>query len=1244
MINSPTLCLNMIVKDESHIIKKTLINLCDKFKFDYWVISDTESSDNTVEIIENFFKEKNIPGKIYHNQWVNFAHNRNLALEYAFEKTDLLLIFDADDEVVGTPIIHYSPEIHGYKMTFKSGSIQYQRTCLINNKKIWRYKSVLHEYIYCIDSNQQIGLVNGDYYLISGRSGARSKDSNKYLKDALMLETAYNDEKKINGELIGRYAYYCANSYKDANNILKSIEWYKINLKEEKSGWLQEKYVSCLELYRQLCKIDQQNQGFAYLIESYKYDKERVECIYELIKHYCCINMNEVAMAFFTLINLEININVSDKLFIDENISKFYLPYYMIIVADRLNNRQIGIAMYKKIFLSKPRIFDEWWIKNLIFNLQFFIDHIPENEKKNMSILANDYIKFLFNNNVQLNKFDILKKYSNLILTDYIFPEITQDTRQKCINSKNILVYTGFSNEPWNYSFSINNAIGGSEKAVAYLTKYFPKDYNIYISGGVKAEKIDNITYVPLDELRNLVNSEFFNTVIISRYVSFYEMFPETKFFQSYIWAHDIYLLPYGASLTSEEIVLKHNEKINGCICLTEFHKEEFIQKYPVLKEKINLINNGIICENFDFSLNKIKNRFIYSSCVERGLQNIIRLWPDLIDKIPDATLVIATYNKFPKENNDFEAKLSEEIQKYPSITFLGRLGTSELYKEMACSEFWFYPCIFPETSCITALEILMSGVIPVYYPFAALPYTLGTNGIKTSPGNEIIDILNLNKDEDKKKMLASAGIEYAQTCSWNSRAKEWEKVLFKENKYSIQIINLKKREDRKNAMIDKLSNHDISYTFFEAVHGKELEPSEYIKNLFRNNNFGYRKGVIGCALSHIKLYEQLINDNQTDLYVILEDDVEFIDGFVEKLERCINICKEFQYDYTYIGGFRVDKPNKNINNLSINKIKRDFFRNPDGCNGTGSYIVSKNGAKKFINYINIYGMQGAIDSPDLIFNSFEKIHSVNECIVKVEPYQNNTDIQFDYDKFVFESNVIIKEPNLEIKKYIQNWHNDFSIPNDHINFLKKIAIDFKPRVIYDIGANVLHWTREARKIWPNSEIIIFDAVQDVEFFYKEHNLKYNIGVLSDEDNKLVKFYGNTYNFGGNSYYKEIGSSKSNEIYPENLYTEYKTNKLSSVIVKNNFQLPDLIKIDVQGAELDIIKGSLNIINNAKFLIVELQHTQYNRGAPLADITIKFLEDNNWELIAPKFCDNGPDADYCFKNKRNNTIIIKDQN
>ena len=53
-----TICLNMIVKDESHIIKETLQKLCNKINFSYWVICDTGSSDNTPEIIQEFFKEK----------------------------------------------------------------------------------------------------------------------------------------------------------------------------------------------------------------------------------------------------------------------------------------------------------------------------------------------------------------------------------------------------------------------------------------------------------------------------------------------------------------------------------------------------------------------------------------------------------------------------------------------------------------------------------------------------------------------------------------------------------------------------------------------------------------------------------------------------------------------------------------------------------------------------------------------------------------------------------------------------------------------------------------------------------------------------------------------------------------------------------------------------------------------------------------------------------------------------------
>ena len=56
-----TLCLNMIVKDEAHIIENTLTKLLDKVKIDYWVISDTGSTDNTKQIIVDFFKCRDIP-------------------------------------------------------------------------------------------------------------------------------------------------------------------------------------------------------------------------------------------------------------------------------------------------------------------------------------------------------------------------------------------------------------------------------------------------------------------------------------------------------------------------------------------------------------------------------------------------------------------------------------------------------------------------------------------------------------------------------------------------------------------------------------------------------------------------------------------------------------------------------------------------------------------------------------------------------------------------------------------------------------------------------------------------------------------------------------------------------------------------------------------------------------------------------------------------------------------------------
>lgn len=129
-----TICLNMIVKNESHVIEKTLQNLCNKLRIDYWVISDTGSTDNTVELIENFFDKKQINGEIYNDEWQDFGHNRTLALNQAYNKTDYLFIFDADDKILGEINIPNNLDKDGYLLKIGT-DFTYNRPLLINNRK-----------------------------------------------------------------------------------------------------------------------------------------------------------------------------------------------------------------------------------------------------------------------------------------------------------------------------------------------------------------------------------------------------------------------------------------------------------------------------------------------------------------------------------------------------------------------------------------------------------------------------------------------------------------------------------------------------------------------------------------------------------------------------------------------------------------------------------------------------------------------------------------------------------------------------------------------------------------------------------------------------------------------------------------------------------------------------------------------------------------------------------------------------
>ena len=781
-MSKKTICLNMMVKNESHIIRETLVNICKYVKLDYWVISDTGSSDNTIDIIKSFFKEKEIQGEIHVNTWENFGHNRSLGLELSYNKADYVFIFDADDKICGNfklPVLKSDK----YFLTFKGNTINYKRALLVNNRKKWKFKGVLHEFL-CSDEPIGENTIEGDYYIFSGRTGNRSKDVNKYKKDAEILEKAFND-KNTEADLLPRYSFYLSQSYKDSGDILNAIKWYTKTL--GLNGWVQEKYYSCLMLGNLHLQQGNDKDALKFWLKTIEYDSERIEGIVKACEwgytnsNHCLVN---------TLYHRfhKYNHNPKDKLYLFYNLYNYHLEYYNSISSFYVNDKKSGYESCKNIIL-----YNGYNLEHTFNNFIYYIDYFKKDKDE---LLVNKIKEYLINPTISHSKRmsiwnklkDYLKKYKK------VWKEIDREIDKNRIIKKNeysssnkILIYTGLMYFPWNDSYMETHPLGGAEKAVVYLSRNLPKNYDIYISGTVKDETKDNITYIHHDKLQDLLDKEVFHTIIVSRYVYFFVKYFNIKCYQLLLSAHDstgfINNNMYR-SITIDDILRDNNEHIDKVISLTSWHSNNIISRHPYFSNKINIINNGIDITNFPKHTEKIKNKFMWSSCSYRGLHILLNLWEDILQKLPDATLDICSYDTFPK--NDADRKMLEIINKHSSIVHHGKLDTTQLYDLMNISEYWLYTNTFPETSCITGMEMLMSNVICIYYPLAGLVDTVGKYGIPVEKGNEIETILSLTKKQ--KVEIIQKGKQYALKCSWRNRAREWCKMLNLTNNKILKI------------------------------------------------------------------------------------------------------------------------------------------------------------------------------------------------------------------------------------------------------------------------------------------------------------------------------------------------------------------------------------------------------------------------------------------------------------------------
>lgn len=227
-MTSRTLCLNMIVKNEAHVIRRCLDSVIPYV--DHWIVVDTGSTDGTQAIVREHMRA--IPGALHERPWRDFGSNRTEALQLARGKADYVLIMDADHVLrVPDTFSFKTLDADGYLVSHRYSGVDYGLPILLADRIPYRYEGVLHEYVTADVPHTFVDLAGP--WIEVFHEGARSRDPQTYLKDAAILEQALAREPNN-----ARYAYYLAQSWKDAGVLDKALAAF--NRRAAMQGWVEE--------------------------------------------------------------------------------------------------------------------------------------------------------------------------------------------------------------------------------------------------------------------------------------------------------------------------------------------------------------------------------------------------------------------------------------------------------------------------------------------------------------------------------------------------------------------------------------------------------------------------------------------------------------------------------------------------------------------------------------------------------------------------------------------------------------------------------------------------------------------------------------------------------------------------------------------------------------------------------------------------------------------------------------------
>lgn len=270
-------CLNMIVKNEAHVIRRCLDSV--RPYIDSYLIVDTGSTDGTQELIRAHLAD--LSGEVVERPWKDFGHNRSEALALARDRAEFTLTIDADEVFEAPKGFRWPPltgDEYAIRHRIEPSGTEFHLTKLVRSALPWRYVGVLHEVLVC-DAQHRTERLAGPTIRGFFDSARNAVDAaTKYGRDAAVLEAALQDEPDN-----ARYVFYLAQSYRDAGDTERALATYA--RRAQMGGWEEEVWYSLYQigLLKEKAGRDTEEVMLA-LLEAYQYRPARAEALVQLAR------------------------------------------------------------------------------------------------------------------------------------------------------------------------------------------------------------------------------------------------------------------------------------------------------------------------------------------------------------------------------------------------------------------------------------------------------------------------------------------------------------------------------------------------------------------------------------------------------------------------------------------------------------------------------------------------------------------------------------------------------------------------------------------------------------------------------------------------------------------------------------------------------------------------------------------------------------------------------------------------